>query len=65
MTAAHPITKRSGVARGNDNVVGFIADTSSLDGGDDFVEGDISEWPEGPISTIHITLSSILGQSEG
>ncbi len=37
MTAAHPITKRSGVARGNDNVVGFIADTSSLDGGDDFV----------------------------
>ena len=62
VTAAHPITKKSGVARGNENVVGFIADTSSLGGGDNYVEGDISEWPEGPISTIHITLSSILDQ---
>ncbi|TCQ07679.1 hypothetical protein C8J34_104140 [Rhizobium sp. PP-F2F-G36] len=63
VTAARPITKKSGVARGNDNVVGFIADTSSLagadDGGGDYVEGDMPEWPEGPISTIHMTLGSI------
>lgn len=64
VTAARPITKKSGVARGNHNVVGFIADTSQLAGagdgrGDDLVEGDIPEWPEGSISTIHVTLGSI------
>ena len=30
VTAARPITKKSGVLRGNDNVVGFVADTSQL-----------------------------------
>ncbi|MGU3401527.1 hypothetical protein ACLBWS_17640, partial [Brucellaceae bacterium D45D] len=35
VTAARPITKSSGVARGNDNVIGFIVDTSSLASADD------------------------------
>ena len=65
VTAAHPITKKkSSVLRGNDNVVGFLADTSSFfksgDGGrDDYIEGDVPEWPEGPISTIHMSIRSI------
>lgn len=65
VTAACPITKSSGVARGNDNVIGLIVDTSSLaiadDGGGDgdSVELDLLEWPDGPISTVHLTLSSI------
>lgn len=62
VTAACPITKKSSVTRGNDNVVGFIADTSShagAGGGGGHVEGEMLEWPEGPISTIHVTLNSI------
>jgi len=66
VTAALPINKMSGVARGNDNIVGFIADTSSFTpygfgggGGIDEFDGDIPEWPEGPISTIHLTLGPI------
>lgn len=64
VTAARPITRKFGVARGNDNVVGFIADASSLAGAGDgggggHVEGEIPEWLEGPISTIHMTLNSI------
>lgn len=60
VTAMHPITLKSGVARGNDNIVGFITDTSSLGGnGNNYVESDTTEWPEGPISTIHVTLESI------
>ena len=60
LTAARFITKKSGVARGNNNVVGFIADTSSLGGGGgDYIGGDTREWPEGPSSTIHVTLGTI------
>lgn len=65
VTAARPITrKKSSVLRGNENVVGFLADTSPLfssgDGGwDDYIEGDVPEWPEGPISTIHMSIRSI------
>lgn len=64
VTAARPITKKITIARGNDNVVGFIADASSLagagdGGGGDHLEGEIPEWHEGPISTIHMTLYPI------
>lgn len=59
VTAARPVTKQSRVVRGNTNVIGFISDTSSFGGGDDYVEDDMSEWPPGPISTIHLTLGSI------
>lgn len=62
MTATLPITKKTGIARGNDNVVGLIVDTSLLEstgGGGDYIYGDILEWPEGPISTIHVRLRSI------
>lgn len=64
VTAARPITKKSAVFRGNDKVVGFIADTSSLPnggigGGDGYIEGEVPEWPEGLISTVHVTMRSI------
>lgn len=65
VTAARPITKKkSSPLRGNDNVVGFLADTSTLedsgDGGwDDYIEGDVPEWPEGAISTVHMSIRSI------
>lgn len=64
VTSAIPITLTSGVPRGNDNVVGFIADTSNLagtgdGGGAGGPEGDFVEWPEGPISTVHVTIRSI------
>lgn len=88
VTAARPITRRCGVARGNDNVVCFIADTSSLtssananveaayggrgrssngddNGGEDFLDGTTPEWPEGPISSVHMTLGSIDDRPEG
>ena len=64
VTASRLITTKIGIARGNNNVVGFIADTSSVGGGGDYVEGDMSEWPEGPISTIHLTLSPIDDQPD-
>jgi hypothetical protein len=69
VTAARPITRKSGVLRGNDNVVGFITDTSSLPdggvgGGDSSVEGEVPEWPEGPISTVHMTARSIEDSSD-
>lgn len=63
VTAALPVTMKSSVLRGNDNVVGFVADTSLLaasgGGWDAYVEGDVSEWPEGAISTIHVNIGSI------
>ncbi|HHA2863663.1 hypothetical protein [Stenotrophomonas maltophilia] len=81
VTGARPITKRFGVARGNDNVVSFISDTfpayssSSIaepaygasvgspggnGGGDeDFLDATTPAWPEGPISTVHLTIGSI------
>jgi len=69
VTAVLPITKKCGVLRGNDNVVGLIADMSSLaiagvGGGDGYIERDVSEWPEGPLSTVHITMRSIDDPSE-
>ena len=66
VTAAKPIVKANPtVLRGNDNMVGFLMDTApylaiaSGGGRDDFLEGDIPEWPEGPISTVKITLRSM------
>lgn len=64
VTSAIPITRKSGVLRGNDNVVGFIADTSNLagtgDGGDaGGHEGEFAEWSDGAISTVHVTIRSI------
>ena len=69
VTSAIPLTLTSGVLRGNDNVVGFIADLSNLagigDGGDaGGLEGEFVERPEGPISTVHVTIRSI-DDSEG
>lgn len=64
VTAKRPITRQSSVARGNANVIGIIADTSSLadtnDGdNNNYVEGDVSEWPEGSISTVRMVLGQI------
>lgn len=67
VTAARPLSKNSQFTRGNDNVIGFIGDTSALKsrddgddgGGGDYVEADTSEWPDGPISTVHLTFRSI------
>lgn len=69
VTAARTITKKSGVLRGNHNIVGLIEDTSSLTvagggGMDGYIERDAAEWPEGPISTVHITMRSIDDPSE-
>lgn len=68
-TAARPITKKRDVCRGNGNVVGFIAETSSPagagdGGGHDHIDGEIPEWPEGPISTIRLILNSIDAKRE-
>jgi hypothetical protein len=63
VTAARSITSGCSVARGNDNVIGFIADTSSMVGGDDggvdYADRPSEEWPKGPISTVHMTLSTL------
>lgn len=64
VTAACPITKKNSTTRGNSNVVGFIADTSGGGGGPDYFESDTPEWPEGPISIVHLTLMSIDDTSE-
>ncbi len=69
VTAAQPITKKSNVLRGNDNVVGFLADTSPSfgsggGGGADYVEGDVPDWPDGPISNIHAIIRAIEDLSE-
>ncbi|MEG3619763.1 hypothetical protein V5T82_14960 [Magnetovibrio sp. PR-2] len=63
VTAKKAILKsKPKILRGNDNFVGFIPDTAqhlSSDGGgggDHIPEGDIPEWPEGPISTVKMTL---------
>ncbi len=34
VTASRPITKNTGIPRGNSNVVGLVADTSLFGGGD-------------------------------
>jgi hypothetical protein len=60
VTAARPIVKSAPtILRGNGNTIGFIADTSALGGGGSGGgEGDlVEEWPEGPISTIHMIVS--------
>lgn len=64
VTAARPMSRKSSLTRGNDNTIGFIIDTSSFEssdvgGGGGYVEDDTTEWPEGPISTIHFTFGSI------
>jgi hypothetical protein len=68
VTAVRPMTKGCGVARGNANVIGFISGTSSpvsninivdIGGGGDSIDRACEEWPEGPISTVHMTLSSL------
>lgn len=62
VTATRPITKKGGVRRGNDNVVGLISDTSLLHGaggGDGYFEGELAEWPDGPLSTVHLTIRSM------
>ena len=65
VTAAHPIVQtNASVLRGNNNVVGFIADTSPWSSGggggwSEYIDGDVPDWPEGPISTIHMHISSI------
>lgn len=66
VTAAKPIVKsKPTTLRGNDNVVGFMADTAPHlasvggGGGDEVPEGDVPDWPEGPISTVKITLRSM------
>jgi len=64
VTAARTLTKKSGVLRGNDSVVGFIEDTSSLTfdsvgGGGGYTERDVPDWPEGSLSTVHVTIRSI------
>jgi hypothetical protein len=69
VTAARPITRKSGVLRGNDNVARFIADTSPqvisyVGGGDGYIEGDVPGWPEGPLSTVHMVIRSIEDPSE-
>lgn len=64
VTAAIPITLTSGDLRGNDNFVGFMADTSNLadtgaGGSSGGFDSEATEWPEGPLSTVHITIRSI------
>lgn len=72
VTAAIPMTLKSGNLRGNDNYVGFLTDTLDLaagataadtdeDGGSagGGFEGEFAEWPDGPISTVHVTIRSI------
>ena len=63
------LTKNSSVIRRNDNVVGFVSDTSSLSGSGeggriDFTETDEADWPQGPISTVHVTIRSLDDRSE-
>lgn len=59
VTAKYPISENYNFSRGTSNVVGFAGTSSPADGGDGgsgrFGEG-IDEWPDGPISTIHMTL---------
>jgi hypothetical protein len=70
VTGARPITqKNSVVVRSNDNVVGFVSDTSPLSGSGeggriDFTEGAERDWPEGPMSTVHVTIRSLDDRSE-
>lgn len=66
VTSTKPIVKsKPAILRGNDNVVGFMIDTAPHlagvggGGGGDAPEGVIPEWPEGPISTVRMTLRSL------
>lgn len=83
VTAARPIAKKYCVARGNDNIVGFIAETSpstnrssteshdargSSEGngnsGEYHYDRENGDWPEGPLSTVHMTVSPINDRPE-
>ena len=70
ITGARPVTlKNSAVLRRNDNVVGFISDTSQsfgsgVGGRIDITEGDEPDWPQGPISTVHTIIRSLDDRSE-
>lgn len=65
ITAAIPISKSVGYSRGNSHVIGLMVDRSDVKGGVDDGDGgdhigaDPIEWPEGPISTVHLTIGSI------
>lgn len=66
VTAAKPITKaNSTVLRGNANVIGFAENVGQMnstveDGGDGGIyEGEVPEWPQGAISTVHFVFRSI------
>jgi hypothetical protein len=67
VTAAKPIVKSSmAVLRGNDNIIGFLADTVPHFGiggsggtGGKMPEEKASEWPDGPISTVHMTFGPL------
>lgn len=58
VTGAIPIVKRTpSVLRGNQAIAGFIVDTASHffgDGDGGGVVGEDVEWPDGPLSTVHV-----------
>lgn len=64
ITAALPISKSVGSSRGNSHVIGLMVEPDvegGTDGGDggDHIAADSIEWPEGPISTVHLRIGSI------
>jgi hypothetical protein len=70
VTGARPITKKDSVfVRGNDNLVGFVSDTSPVSSSGDggwigFTEGGEPDWPQGPISTVHTVIRSLNDRTE-
>ncbi len=61
---------KPGKLRGNLNVIGYIVDTASWPyigggGGDGDVEDETPEWPDGPISTVKITVGPDARESGG
>lgn len=63
-TATRVVQSTGPGPRGNTNVVGLMTDTSISsdpdDGGwDSYIEGEEPEWPEGPISVVHMTIHPI------
>ncbi len=70
VTANQTMSKRRTTFRGNDNFIGLVVDNAQFasfrdGGGGLFTEGEAAEWPEGPISAVHMTFTqSWLGLSE-